>query len=525
MNHIFISYSRKDTEYVNSVADLLRKSGLSVWQDISGKGSGIPFSTKWFSAIEEALHTSAGAAVFASEYWQKSVPCQKEYGIINDLCIPCFKAEPVNGTFLPAEQCAAAIKEWAETEVYADRNNELRTWLLSSLSTYKNTHRLNTGIPVCKTKAEAQEFTSRLDDTEKVIQDLGFRERQPDLYREMTKFISHARRVTLWNRIRKPLALCLAGLLVLGIGLSVVIYNRQREDTDKHLLALQNLDTIHDVLSYDPLGALQMMAEDENEYGEYITLLFENYAEALDTNFPCGFYRASSAGAQKIASMALQHESEYTITLSETNGTVLVEKPAPEGIPAESVSLRLEGKPQCYAVNDGYLAVAAYSNVYVYDLENGRDCVALTGSFGSISDLFFDEEGRIEAVTDFGDVYVWDNPIKEIKEIRPHTTDTGALPSSLEVSSDAQGTVYVKDTDHDCIVYMNRTIREPLDQVMLSGDGMIDVKGVSGTAYQIHAGKVLNHYSSNLKVQKKNYDDLAQEIRNFLVYDLKIYAE
>ena len=45
MNHIFISYSRKDSEYVNAVTALLREAGLSVWQDISGKGSGIPFST------------------------------------------------------------------------------------------------------------------------------------------------------------------------------------------------------------------------------------------------------------------------------------------------------------------------------------------------------------------------------------------------------------------------------------------------------------------------------------------------
>ena len=67
MNHIFISYSRRDSAFVNRIADLLRKEEIPVWQDISGKSSGIPFSTKWFSAIEEALHTSAGALVFRSE--------------------------------------------------------------------------------------------------------------------------------------------------------------------------------------------------------------------------------------------------------------------------------------------------------------------------------------------------------------------------------------------------------------------------------------------------------------------------
>ena len=79
MNHIFISYSRKDSEYVNAVTALLREAGLSVWQDISGKASGIPYSTKWFEVIQEALFSSAGAVIFTSEQWEKSDPCKKEF--------------------------------------------------------------------------------------------------------------------------------------------------------------------------------------------------------------------------------------------------------------------------------------------------------------------------------------------------------------------------------------------------------------------------------------------------------------
>ena len=79
MNHIFISYSRKDSEYVNAVTALLREAGLSVWQDISGKASGIPYSTTWFEVIQEALFSSAGAVIFTSEQWEKSDPCKKEF--------------------------------------------------------------------------------------------------------------------------------------------------------------------------------------------------------------------------------------------------------------------------------------------------------------------------------------------------------------------------------------------------------------------------------------------------------------
>ena len=79
MNHIFVSYSRRDADLVDRMVDGLRSQGYPIWQDTSGKTSGIPYSTKWFKAIEDAIFSSSCALIFDSESWRASAPCRKEY--------------------------------------------------------------------------------------------------------------------------------------------------------------------------------------------------------------------------------------------------------------------------------------------------------------------------------------------------------------------------------------------------------------------------------------------------------------
>ena len=51
---IFISYSRKDLEFVQRLADDLKTSGLEVWYDLSGLDAG----TRWGSEIQKAIKAS-----------------------------------------------------------------------------------------------------------------------------------------------------------------------------------------------------------------------------------------------------------------------------------------------------------------------------------------------------------------------------------------------------------------------------------------------------------------------------------
>lgn len=526
MNHIFISYSRRDTEYVNSVVALLKDAGLAVWQDISGKGSGIPFSTKWFSAIEEALHTSAGAVVFDSSYWEASIPCRKEFDIVKNLHIPCFKVA-MTEQIPDAEETAQKIIDWSEKEVYGPEENDLRTWLMSSLNAQRHSRSLNTGIPRCTSKAEAQQFLSRLDAAEKLAEQYHFESEQPQLYREIQKFLKKARRITRWDRIKKPLALGLAALLIGGIVLANVLYSRERQKTDQHLLALQNLDVIHDRMESDPVTALKMMASDTNNYGDYITLLFENYAAVLDKVFPSDFFPAGSEQANMISEPEYYSE-KYDIEVNDHNGTVQIgKKQTDEDIPQETVSVRLAAKAEHLAIYNHYLAVSAASKAYIIDMENGRDAVELSGCYRHISDIQFDSDGRILAVTDAGDVYVWNNPIEAILCHDDRTAKMSETCDSSDgrfhIEADPYGTVNVYDTSSDTLIWTSSLIREPVVGCSLDEtDWKIYVKGISQTLYCLDASDVLAGYSSDTAVQKKNYDELAFNVIYQMTDKLKI---
>ncbi|OGN72209.1 MAG: hypothetical protein A2X25_00675 [Chloroflexi bacterium GWB2_49_20] len=54
MTRVFISYSRKDLEFVQRMADDLKTAGLDVWYDLSGLEAG----TRWGSEIQKAIKTS-----------------------------------------------------------------------------------------------------------------------------------------------------------------------------------------------------------------------------------------------------------------------------------------------------------------------------------------------------------------------------------------------------------------------------------------------------------------------------------
>ena len=527
MNHIFISYSRRDSAFVNRIADLLRKEEIPVWQDISGKSSGIPFSTKWFSAIEEALHTSAGALVFRSENWEKSVPCRKEFAIVENLAIPCFEVD-TNRTYDEAEteQLLADIRTWCETDVYGDAENDLRTWLLSSLNAHQNRRSLNTGIPHYKTKEDSDAFLERLQQCEKMAKDKQFDSRQPKLYKDMRKFLKRAARITRWDRIKRPLAAGMLALLLALSGVSYLLSARQRKETSQHLAALRSLDSIHTMLSRDPLQALIMMAEDDNDYGDYIYLLFENYADALDSIFPSAFLNAASMDAQLLASSAPQQDAgDYQVLISEDTGSVEVVQPKDREYETSTAFL-CGGHPDTWAVQGDYLCVSHGQDVFLFDMPRARDAILLEGCCRNVRDLRFDGQGRICAITESGDVFIWDNPFKEMLCKPDEAIQKAIVPvysdGRLEVSSTPQGTLLIRDVRHDAVIASCSLIREPLQGVYLDETGIVYAQGVSGTWYQKDFSKFFAGYTDDPLMQKKQYDEEVRRLCAFLHDSLQI---
>jgi len=62
MTQVFISYSRKDLNFVNQLAADLKNAGLNVWYDVSGIGGG----SRWRAEIESALRNSQFVIVVLS---------------------------------------------------------------------------------------------------------------------------------------------------------------------------------------------------------------------------------------------------------------------------------------------------------------------------------------------------------------------------------------------------------------------------------------------------------------------------
>jgi hypothetical protein len=73
VTHIFISYSRKDSEYVRHLAYALEREGLSVWLD-----ERIDYGTKWPRVLEEKIDKCGAFIVVMSPNAKDSEWVQKE---------------------------------------------------------------------------------------------------------------------------------------------------------------------------------------------------------------------------------------------------------------------------------------------------------------------------------------------------------------------------------------------------------------------------------------------------------------
>jgi len=75
MSQVFISYSRKDIEFVDRLANDLKAAGFEVWYDLSGLEAG----TQWGSEIQKAIETSQFFLVVLSPNSIKSSWVEREF--------------------------------------------------------------------------------------------------------------------------------------------------------------------------------------------------------------------------------------------------------------------------------------------------------------------------------------------------------------------------------------------------------------------------------------------------------------
>jgi TIR domain len=97
MRHIFVSYSRKDKEATQRLADVFEAAGYTVWTDTE-----IPGGTKWGKQIVEAIRAAAAFVVVLSSNSITSDQVRKELDIADGQQIPILPVV-IEAVTLPPE--------------------------------------------------------------------------------------------------------------------------------------------------------------------------------------------------------------------------------------------------------------------------------------------------------------------------------------------------------------------------------------------------------------------------------------
>ena len=547
MEHLFISYSRRNEKYVSAVSEGLRSRGIEVWQDISGKTSGIPYSTKWFEVIQEALFNSAGAVIFKSREWEDSDPCKKEFALIEALDIPYIEVViPADGEGMQAQDAVNMISEWSAGNVYNDPENMDRVWMLSMVRTQRSKYGQMAGIPHFGKRKDSKQFLDRLERCRRISEERDFPERLEKCHRivedkdntdpkdtdhvteypdEIESFLKKARRITIADLLRRPLTIAAIILLLTGSVAVNWIYSRRDKEKDRNLEALISLEQVRDILDEDEQKALSIMGEEDLEFGKYVTLLYETYAEVLSREFPAKTCKAGTEEAQRIVSLPEQTGSEgFTVEPSERSGVVRVFSDPKEDEVQRMIALSVADAPDDWAVLDGYLAVTAGKHAYVYDMERGTAAVELHGLKSEGRRIRFDESGNICVLTDSGEALIWENPIRrmgcaasEVPQMPADsrsTTEQVSQNRKIRIIGEADGMIRAFDTAGNCVIWQCAAVTEPIENLLLQEDTWnIYAQGRSGSWYRADASDVLTNYNSkDADGQRERYRQLGEHI-------------
>ena len=411
MNHIFISYSRKNKDIVYPFAERLRREGVPIWLDVSGSGTGIPFSTKWFSVIEEALHLSSAAIIFRSPEWEASEVCGDELALIKSLSLPRLELSPGKAAADP-DTAALTVQLFIQTEVNTPEN-ERRTLLFASAYEYMK------GVDpyeLTEHKSGAADSLNYLLTDIRLLRE-QMNEKQyaagnPKLRQAMEGFLAFSSR-TMRRRAGLRLLWAAMALSAVILGVSAVLAAGQgTAENERTYAGLAAAGRIASLLKTDPeaaaLEALSLPDEDVT-VTSYFSLDM-NVVRLLDTHLPLPEGAESSARpAEGLSGGESGHP--YEAAAAPTSGGILLT----EGGQGISWNLVTEGQAEhlVWSEDGRQLAYACGRDVFVYDAAGRGAPLRLSGNYARLQDLSFvqvEEMQAVRAVTENGDELVWALP-------------------------------------------------------------------------------------------------------------------
>ena len=421
----------------------LRDAGVNIWQDKSGAATGIPFSTKWFDVIKEALYLSSGAIIFESQNWKDSTPCQNELDLILQCNIPHVKLK-VEEIYSDLDKTIQEVNEFYRNKVDT-YENLTRTQLLSSAYEY------STGVDPYQllehTKGLSRTITYLITDLRamsKYVRTHSFEGLDPKISESMTKFIEFAKKAMLRR----------AGVMLAGgiLGLAAMItmysgYQAMSEGMAKNE-NVYNGDAVSgqiaELREIDPLLAMEKagsMNEDYLQVSSYFSLGM-NAARLNDVRLPQAV--KLSGGKEDIDVQASPEENSsslYSAEMIKTSGSLVLTRFS-DGA-SWTVNAPAAVEITAWNENGTHLAFACGSKIYVYDPSGYGTPIALEENFEKVASLRFIENNGttcVEAVTERGTVLTWEDPLPENE-----TQSSGINYGIFLHNTEAPTAVYVSD--------------------------------------------------------------------------------
>lgn len=432
--HLFISYSRRDEQVVTAFAESLRAKGLEVWQDISGERSGIPYSTKWFEAIESAIHAADGAIIVDSAHWQASKPCHEERRMIEECDLPLLEltAEQLGQNL---EDAVSMTLDWVSKRVQTESNYD-RSFIVSRAFRFTKRHERSVLLP----KISGIKGTRRTLSYLREVSWDADRRFGPSVASSIKDYVIHAKRRLILKQVVTTIAVVVGFLAVMSASLPEMILQNVMENEESDSRAAGYIAFVRGEIETNPAYALSLLSDSSLvgtqdspsalDPDRHALLMEEAMLDLLAVNYPEDFDKSGSPDAERIKGLTNQGPANVEISTDEGDGRVSITD-LERGIQHEVV---VSGPLSCWAVDEqgDYVALAADREVYLYDVDGYTDVVSLSGNHEPVDSLRF-YDGNVCAITEKGNVITWDNPLMARSTDR---MGNAVIEADLEVDAD-----------------------------------------------------------------------------------------
>lgn len=449
MNHLFISYSRTEETIIDSFVNKLRAEQISIWQDKSGAGTGIPFSERWLDVIEEAIYMSSGAIFFASENWENSDACRHEMDIVKNCGVPFIVLNPEEIDKDP-ERYIDEVKQFIEGMV-ENPYNDCRTELCSAAYEYSKGMNPYQLVRHTRGVGESVLFILKvINEYKEVIETEGYRENNPKYYEYMNRFLRKARNIKLKSMAWVSLGVLVAILAVILTASIILAIPKGVTVSEQTYSGLAISGSLEKFKTEDPIIAAQKVLEFDEEQitGTSFASLDMDVMEIMNKELPERVILDSTEGNEKKRIMEQKNcqDSEHYLADPDLNkGSIRIT----DLHSFNQWTIDTPGAVSSYSWNENgtKLIYSAGSKVFIYDPSGSGNPIQLNECFEQVREVKFFKQDvkedvieKVVAVTERDTVLIWDDPIpdKEFqrKGIRYGVFTDDSIPTAIYIDGD-----------------------------------------------------------------------------------------